>query len=201
MLSTALFEAVNKSAPNVRLRFMHRFEEDRSLLREGAVDLEISKRSTSAPEMRRQLLFRDKYVGVARKGHPLTTGSKVTARRYAASNHVASSHFGESGEPVDHALGKLGLSRQVQVVVPGYLDAMRVAAHSDLLAVVPHSCLGNRFLKGYAVSLGLLQFDLPLDMPDTHITALWHPRVDADPAQRWLRQVVAKVCRKAYPET
>jgi DNA-binding transcriptional LysR family regulator len=201
MLSTALFEAVNKSAPGVRLRFMHRFEEDRSLLREGTVDLEISKRTSSAPEMRRQLLFRDKYVGVARKGHPLITGSKVTLGRYASSKHVASSHFGESLEPVDHALSKLGLSRAAQVVVPGYLDAMRVAAHSDLLAVVPQSCLGNKLLKGYAISLGLLHFDLPLDMPEIHITALWHPRVDADPAQRWLRQLVAKVCRKAYPGT
>lgn len=199
MLSAALFEAVNKSAPGIRLRFLHRFEEERSLLREGDVDLEISKRSTSAPEMRRQLLFRDKYVGVARKGHPFITGSKMTPRTYAANKHVASSHFGDSSEPVDHALDKLGLSRQVQVVVPGYLDAMRVAAHSDLLAVVPQSCLGNRFLKGYAVSLGLLHFDLPLDMPEIHITALWHPRVDADPAQRWVRQLVAKVCKKAYP--
>ena len=199
MLSTALFQAVNKSAPNVRLRFMHRVEEDRSLLREGAVDLEISKRTTSAPEMRRQLLFRDKYVGVARKSHPLLTGSKMTPRRYAAGKHVASSHFGEPGEPIDHALSKLGLDRQVQVVVPGYLDAMRIAAHSDLLAVVPPSCLGNRFLKGYAVALGLVHFNLPLVMSEIQITALWHPRVDADPTQRWLRQLVAHVCKKAYP--
>jgi DNA-binding transcriptional LysR family regulator len=199
MLSTALVQAVNESAPNVRLRFMHRSEEDRSLLREGAVDLEISKRSTSAPEMRRQLLFREKYVGVARKGHPRLTGGKMNPRRYAAGKHVASSHFGESREPVDHVLAEVGLSRLVQVVVPGYLDAMRIAAHSDLLAVVPQSCLGNRFLKGYAATLGLVHFDLPLAMPEIQITALWHPRVDTDPTQRWLRQLVANVCKKAYP--
>jgi DNA-binding transcriptional LysR family regulator len=199
MLSTALFEAVNKSAPGVRLRFVHRFEEDRSLLREGAVDLEISKRSTSAPEMRRQLLFRDMYVGVARKGHPLIKGSKMTLKTYANGKHVASSHFRASREPVDDVLAEAGLSRAVQVVVPGYLDAMRIAAHSDLLAVVPQSCLGNRFLKGYAVSLGLVAFALPLVMPEIHITSLWHPRVDADRTQRWLRELVAKVCKKAYP--
>jgi DNA-binding transcriptional LysR family regulator len=85
--------------------------------------------------------------------------------------------------------------------VPAYLDAMRVAAHSDLLASVPQSCLGNQLLKGYGASLGLLHFDLPLDMPEIQVTALWHPRVDADPAQRWLRELVAKVCKKAYPGT
>ena len=200
MLSTSLVEAVSKSAPNVRLRFMHRSEDNHYLLREGAVDLEISKRSTSAPEMRRQLLFRDKYIGVARKGHPLLRGGKMNLQRYAAAKHVASSHFGESREPGDDVLGRSELRRLVQVVVPGYLDAMRIAAHSDLLAVVPQSCLGNTFLKGYAASLGLGHFDLPLAVPQVQITALWHPRVDADPTQRWLRQLVTNVCNKAYQE-
>ena len=200
MLSTALVAAVSKSAPDARLRFMHRSEEDRSLLREGAVDLEISKRSTSAPEMRRQLLFRDQYVGVARKGHPLLSGAKIDLQSYVTAKHVASSHFGESREPADEVLGGADLRRRVQVVVPGYLDAMRIAAHSDLLAVVPQSCLGNTFLKGYAGSLGLSHFILPVALPQVQITALWHPRVDADPTQRWFRQLVSTVCKKAYRE-
>jgi DNA-binding transcriptional LysR family regulator len=174
---------------------------DPLLLREGPVDLEISKRGTSAPEMRRQFLFRDRYVGVARKGHPLVKSGKVTPKRYAACGHVASSHFGASSEPVDHALDELGLRRAIQVEVPGYPDGMRVAACSDLLATVPRSCLSNAFVKGRVASLGLCSFELPVRMPEMLITALWHPRVDADPAQRWLRQTVISVCRKAYPET
>ncbi len=199
MLSVPVIETVNLAAPHVSLRFMHKGDGDALLLREGPVDLEISKRGTSAPEMRRQFLFRDRYVGVARKGHPLVSSGKVTVKRYAACRHVASSHFGASSEPVDHALNQTGLHRTIQVEVPGYSDALRVAAHSDLLAIVPRSCLGNAFLKGRAATLGLCSFELPVRMPEMLITALWHPRVDADPAQRWLRKVVGSVCRKAYP--
>lgn len=200
MLSTAVVEAIREAAPQVRLRFIHRFGGDPSLLREGLVDLEIGNRGTSAPEIRRRSLFRDTYVGVARKGHPFVMSGKVTLKEYAACRHAASSHFGGSTEPVDDALDRLGLSRAVQVVVPGYPDTMRVAAHSELLAVVPSSCLGNTFLKRHAASLGLCSFELPLRMPDILISAFWHPRVDVDPAQHWLRQLVISVCKKAYPE-
>ena len=200
MLSSAVIEAIKKEAPRVFVRFMHKGDDDPWQLREGPVDLEISKRGTSAPEMRRQFLFRDRYVGVARKTHPLVSGGKVTAKRFAACPHVASSHFGASSEPVDIVLDQMGLSRTIQVEVPGYPDAMRVAANSDLLAIVPRSCLGNTFLKGHASSLGLCSFELPVRMEEMPIAALWHPRVDADPVQHWLRQVVVSVCRKAYPE-
>ncbi len=200
LLSAAVVEAVGKAAPRVRLRFMPKLDGDPLLLREGPVDLEISKRGTSAPELRRQFLFRDKYVGVARIGHTLLTGGKVTPKRYAGCRHVASSHFGEFSEPVDDALEELGLSRTVQVIVPGYPDAMQVAANSDLIAIVPRSSLGNKFLKDRAVSLGLCSFDIPVRMPEILISAFWHPRVDADPAQRWLRKVVISVCKSAYPD-
>lgn len=201
MLSTAVVEAIAHAAPRVRLRFTPRLDGDPMPLREGPVDLEISKRGTTAPEMRRQFLMRDRYMGVARKGHPLVTGGKVTPKRYAACRHVASSHLGDFSEAVDDALEELGLSRAVQVVVPGYPDAMQVAANSDLIALVPRSSLGNAFMKDRAASLGLCSFDIPVRMPEILICALWHPRVDADPAQRWLRQVVISACKSAYPET
>jgi DNA-binding transcriptional LysR family regulator len=78
---------------------------------------------------------------------------------------------------------------------------MQVAANSDLIALVPRSSLGNAFMKDRAAFLGLSSFDIPVRMPEILISAFWHLRVDADPAQRWLRQVVISVCKRAYPET
>jgi DNA-binding transcriptional LysR family regulator len=37
-------------------------------------------------------------------------------------------------------------------------------------------------------------FPLPLAMPEFTISMLWHPRLDADPAHRWLRGIVQEVC-------
>ena len=199
MLSGAVVTGITQAAPNVRLRFAAKRNSDPDLLRDGFVDLEIGKRGTSAPEIRTHFLFRDKYVGVVRSGHPLLGSGKVIPERYAACGHVVASQHGDFSSPIDAALEKLKLSRTVQVVVPGFPDALRIAASSDLIALVPHASLGNTLMKDVAVRMGLQHFEVPVQTPEILISALWHPRVDADPAQRWLRQVVISVCKAAYP--
>jgi DNA-binding transcriptional LysR family regulator len=198
-LSAPLVVAVMQAAPRIRLRFAPKPDRDAAPLREGLVDLEIGALAASAPELRTQFLFRDGFVGVARIGHPLLADSGVTPERYAACDHVVASRNEDFAGPFDDALEKLSLSRAIRVVVPGYPDAMRIARHSDLVALVPRSCLGNRLASDHGATSGLASFDLPVATPEIMISAMWHPRVDADPAHRWLRDTVMSVCRKAYP--
>lgn len=200
MLSGAVVAAITKAAPRVRIHFVPKFDRDPRLLREGLIDLEIGKRGVSAPEVRTQVLFRDKYVGVARIGHPLLAGGKVSPKQYAACSHVVASQLGDFSGPVDDALEKLALARAVQVVVPGYPDAMRIVRSSDLIALVPRSSLGNALIKDHAATMGVGSFEIPVRIPEILISAMWHPRVDADPARRQLRHAVIAVCRKAYPQ-
>jgi DNA-binding transcriptional LysR family regulator len=77
-LSAPLVAAVIHAAPRIRLRFAPKPDKDAGPLREGLIDLEIGVLGASAPEIRTQLLFRDRFVGVARVGHPLLTGPGVT---------------------------------------------------------------------------------------------------------------------------
>jgi DNA-binding transcriptional LysR family regulator len=198
-LSSPVVAAVTKAAPGVRLRFVAKPDKDSRPLREGLIDLEIGLRGPTAPEIRTQLLFRDRLVGVARAGHPLLAGAGVTPERYAACHHVAASREGDAAEAVDGALETLGLKRTIMVVVPGYPDAMRIARQSDLVALVPRSCLGNSPASDHLATSGLEGFDLPVSAPEFIISAMWHPRMDADPAHRWLRDTVMSVCRQAYP--
>lgn len=37
-------------------------------------------------------------------------------------------------------------------------------------------------------------FPLPVAMPAFTVSMLWHPRLDADQAHRWLREQVRDVC-------
>ena len=198
-LSAPVVAAVAHAAPRIRLRFAPKPDKDARPLREGLIDLEIGVLGTSAPEIRTRFLFHDRLVGVARAGHPLVEGTGVTAERYAACNHVVASRAGHVIEPVDEALEELGLRRAIHVVVPGYPDAMRIARHSDLVALVPRSCLGNALASDCTATSGLASFELPVRTPEFMISAMWHPRMDADPAHRWLRDKVMTVCRTAYP--
>ena len=199
LLAAPLMAVIATIAPHVRLRFVLKPDKDAQPLREGLIDLEIGVIGTSAPEVRTQLLFRDRHVGVVRNGHPLLKAGSVTPENYAACGHVAASRRGEFREAIDDALGLLGLRRRIQLVVPSYPEAMRVARGSDLVALVPRSCLGNALAAGHAENLKIESFELPVRTPEFNISAIWHPRMDADPAQRWLRDIIMAVCRNAYP--
>lgn len=186
----AIIAAVAEVAPHVRLRFAPKPDKDPAPLRQGAIDLEIGTAGSSAPEVRSLLLFRDRFVGAARADHPLLH-APVTPERYVSHRHVVTSRRGAWRGPVDDALLERGLRREIVAVVPSFSDALNVARCSDLIALVPRSCLA----QGGAMTWGLEGFDLPVPTPELAVSVMWHPRFDADPAHRWLRQKLMTVCR------
>jgi len=40
----------------------------------------------------------------------------------------------------------------------------------------------------------MYSFPLPVSTPEVTISMLWHPRLDADGAHRWLRSLVLETC-------
>ena len=182
-----LIARIGAEAPGVRLCFVQKPNKDSAPLREGAVDLETGVvDKATAPELRVQALFRDHYVGVVREDHPLGKG-KITAARYAAGRHVAVSRLGLDQGPIDEVLGALGLKRTITVIVGGFSTALGLARASDLIASVPERHTGN-------LRAGMHSFPLPVSTPEITVSLLWHPRLDADPAHRWLRGIVREVC-------
>jgi DNA-binding transcriptional LysR family regulator len=183
-----LIARANKDAPGVRLRFVQKPDRESTPLREGAVDLETGVvGKTTGPEVRAQALFRDRFVGVVRKRHPLSQG-KITPSRYAAGRHILVSRRGLDKGPIDDALELLGLQRQIITIVGGFATALGLARASDLIATVPER--HTRTLRA-----GMHSFPLPVSLPEMTISMLWHPRLDADPAHRWLRGCVRDACK------
>jgi len=199
LLSAPLVATLTEAAPRIRLRFAPKPDKDARPLRDGRIDLEVGLRGIGAPELREEVLFCDEFVGVVRAGHPLLAGGKPTPERFAAFGHVVASQIGEFRGPLDDALDKLGIARTVVVVTPGFPDAMRLARASDLVATAPRSCLGNALAGDRAAAWGLESFPLPVSLPRHSVSAMWHPRMDADPAHRWLRSSVIALCKRAYP--
>lgn len=183
-----LIAYVSAQAPGVRLCFVQKPDKDSAPLREGAVDLEIGVVGlTAAPELRTQALFRDRFMGVVRTGHALGQGD-MTPARYAAGQHISVSRRGLFKGAIDEALEPLGLQRDVVTIVGGFSAALALVRASDLVASVPGRHTG-------ILREGLHSFDLPVATPEFTVSMLWHPRLDADPAQRWLRGCVREVCR------
>ena len=185
----ALIARVAADAPGVRLRFVQKPDKDSGPLREGAVDLETGVvEKTTAPELRVQALFRDRYVGVVRTGHPLTQG-EITPAGYAMGRHINVSREGLEKGPIDEALRAMGLERVIATIVSGFATAVALARGSDLIATVPERHTAS-------LRFGMHSFGLPMATPEFTVSMLWHPRLDAEPGHRWLRGCVRDVCAK-----
>jgi DNA-binding transcriptional LysR family regulator len=188
--------AATAAAPGVHLCFAPKPDKNVRALREGLVDLEIGVLGETGPELRVQALFRDGFVGAVRKGHPLLTAGKITPERYVAFGHVVASRRGQPSGPVDEALAALGLARNVVTVVPGFSAALAVACASDLIALVPGSFLTvPNDHRAKAARADVQSFPLPVSTESITVSQIWHPRVEADPAHRWLRGLLQAVCR------
>ncbi|HEY4068606.1 MAG TPA: LysR family transcriptional regulator [Burkholderiaceae bacterium] len=177
-------------APGVRLRFAPKPDKDVRPLREGSIDLDVGVLGESGPEVRIQALYRDRFVAVVRQGHALLADGEITPERYAACDHVVTSRRGRITGPVDAALAAAGLTRNVAVIVPSFGSALSTAAATDMVALIPASYFAH-VRAGHA----LRSFELPVRTEHITISQMWHPRLDRDPAHRWLRSVVLEVCR------
>jgi len=181
---------VGAEAPGMRLRFVHKPDRESMSLRDGTVDLETGVvGDTSGPEVRVQALFRDRFIGVVRVGHPLCPG-EITLERYAAGGHVLVSRRDSDKGPIDAALTPFGLERRIVTSVGGFATALALARASDLIATVPERHTGG-------LRSGMHSFPLPFPAPEVTVSLLWHPRMDGDLAHRWLRRCIRDVCAVA----
>ena len=179
-----------REAPGVRLRFIQKTDKDSAALRDGSVDLETGVVGyTTGPEVRTRVLFDDHFVGVVRQGHALCEHD-ITPARYAAGRHVLVSRRGRLRGPVDDALQNLGLEREIATIVSGFSAALALARGSDLIATVPARHTGN-------LRAGLHSFPLPFTTGPITVSMLWHPRMDAELAHRWLRGLLLDICAPA----
>jgi DNA-binding transcriptional LysR family regulator len=189
-----LIARAGEEAPGVRLRFVQKPNKDSAPLRDGTVDLETGVvGETTGPEVRAQALFRDRFIGVVRMGHPLTQG-EITPSRYATGRHVFVSRRDHDKGPIDKALVLFGLEREIVTIVSGFSAALALARANDLIASVPERHTGN-------LRAGMHGFPLPVSTPEVTVSLLWHPRLDADPAHRWLRGCVQDACAEQLTDS
>ncbi len=184
-------EAVRVKAPKAIVRFTTRVDEPVGALREGIVDLELGHLNIQGPEIKLQTLFTDKFVGIARANHPLCKG-RITILRYVEFPHVSVSRRGNQWTPIDEELAKADLRRDVALIVPTFSTAVASVIDSDWISAVLEHHLPANIVEAFH----LQKFALPVSLPSLRISQGWHPRFDADPLHRYLRECVASTCRR-----
>lgn len=136
-----------------------------------------------------QRLFDESFVCVVRKGHPVAR-RRMKLADYTKLSHVLISPGGDLHGVVDAALASRGLQRHIAVAASSFLSPARIIAHSDLVLTAP-----SRLAAAYQRELPVTVLPPPLELPGFTVVQVWHERHHADPAHRWLRQLVFDGCQ------
>jgi DNA-binding transcriptional LysR family regulator len=138
----------------------------------------------------RQLLYTDSDALAVRRGHPV--GTKLKRREtFIAARHVAVIIRGQAEDLIDTWLRTKGIERHIALVVSGYLEALHVAARTDLVAFVP-----RRLIAALARQLSLATVMPPVD-PGIDEQFMFYPtRAQMDPGSIWLRRLMLETGRE-----
>lgn len=190
LLGARLIKAMLAEAPHAELRMTVEGREGEQALRTGNVDLALGSGDNLGPEVISVQLLGERFVGVAREGHPIFD-KPIDPVAFAAAGQVVRSRRGVVHGPVDEALAKLGLSRRVVLAMPSAATAIYVAATTDLIAISP-SQQARQLIAG---GVKARAFQLPIETPPIRVALSWHPRFHADPAHRWFRERVMELAK------
>ncbi|WP_405164142.1 LysR family transcriptional regulator [Nocardia sp. NBC_01499] len=183
-LAAAAVDATAAVAPGVTLRFVTEGSESIEALRDGSVDLDISAGDVASPDIQSAVLYHELLVGIVRADSPLGQHRRPTLAQLCQYPHVSASRRGRARGPLDEVLDAAGLHRRVAAVVPTAAVSMLLVASTNYVGLAP-----QRFAEQYGQALGLRWFPIA-DLPALEVRLLWHARLDADPAQRWLRDTI-----------
>ncbi len=190
LLMPPLMAKVTKLAPNVRIDVVP-WRGPAIFTPEFArtIDLVISI-GNAFTGFHRQRLYTDSDALAVRRGHPAGTRLK-RIDTFLDARHVAVVIRGASEDLIDLWLRPKGIERRIALVVPGYIEALHVAARTDLVAFVP-----RRLISALAKQLSLATVPPPLD-PGIDEQHMFYPtRAQMDPGSIWLRNIMLGIGRE-----
>jgi DNA-binding transcriptional LysR family regulator len=189
LLMPPLMEKITQAAPNVRIDVVP-WRGSAIFAAEFArtIDLVISI-GNAFSGFHRQRLYIDSDALAVRRGHPATTKLKKRDA-FLNARHVAVIIRGQNEDLIDGWLRAKGIERKIALVVPGYIEALHVAARTDLVAFVP-----RRLIAALSKQLSLVSVTPPFD-PGIDEQFMFYPtRAQMDPGSIWLRNLMLQTGR------
>jgi DNA-binding transcriptional LysR family regulator len=130
-------------------------------------------------------MLRNRFVTVARRGHP-KIGAALDLETFLALDHLIVSAAGDFVGAVDRALEPMGLKRRVVAAMPQFLATFATVAETDLIVTVPAGLAAD-----HAERFGLAVYELPLAMDPINVVILAAPGPVPDRGVAWLLDTMA----------
>jgi DNA-binding transcriptional LysR family regulator len=181
----ALVKRLRQEAPGVRLNTVRNSVTNlREDMESGKVDLAIGPLPQLKGGFFQRKLFRQRYVCLFRRGHPLDR-KRISAADFKAADHLVIISAGTGHGRVDELLHRTGIDRSVILTVPHFVGVGHILRETDLVATVTETLaasLTEPFQLAYRPH--------PIALPEVSINVFWHAKVHRSPIHQWLRGVV-----------
>lgn len=177
-------DAIRRKAPQVTLKVealnLANVVHD---LRTGAADAAICTAHLDKPDILREVLFKQEYVGLCAANHPRLSAAPELAA-YEQEEHVAvASSTGHSS--LDARIQEMGIEHKVTVVIPNFSSLPDLLENSDLISYAPMR-VAQRLIRRY----NLRSFKIPFDVPVTRVAMYTLKRELPAADMDWFRSTI-----------
>ena len=197
VLMPSLLELSLQTAPSINVRMIG-FEKDSvgELLEQGEIDVALGVFPHPPRQTQWEPLFEERFVGIARQGHPAIQQGTMGLETFAQLPHALTTLRRDTTGAIDHALNAHNLKRRVAFTTPHMMVLPFAIATSNLVAALPH-----RIALRLASVCNLTLFELPVHTKPWMVSMLWSTLSDQDEANRWLRNAIKATAQKIETST
>ena len=183
----ALMRRVRREAPGVRIETRQlEYAQVPNALDTGAIDLAFGYIPDLGAKTPTQRLFMERYVAIARADHPVLT-ERPSLATLARLDYVVVRQHTETAK----LLHRLGLDERIRLSTPHFMVTPAILEATDLAVLLPMR-IAAKFARG-----GKLRIARPRwGQADFPVGLHWSRRADADPANRWLRELAMALFRE-----
>jgi DNA-binding transcriptional LysR family regulator len=181
-----LMRSMRGEAPEIRIE-THQLDyaDIEDALDSGKIDLAFGY-LPGVEKTERQRLFMERYVVLARNGHPVLT-ARPTQAVLAQLDFVVVRHHTETAK----VLERLSLGGRVRLSIPHFMVIPAIVGATDLAVVLPLR-IACKFAAGGRCRIARPRWTIA-EFP---IALHWSRRAEDDPGVRWLRQTAVHLFRE-----
>jgi len=187
VLLPSLLNHLKQVAPAIRIDATTISPDTPMQLASGEVDLAVGFMPHLEAGFYQQKLFDQNFVCLLAADHPRIAGT-LTRKAFLNEGHVLIKSSGTGHSIVEKSLHEKGIQRRIVLRVPSFLGVARIVAQTECIATVP-----QRFGSAMVQQENVKMLPPPVKLPDFSVKQHWHERFHADPANQWLRKVVAQL--------
>ncbi|HEV7489896.1 MAG TPA: LysR family transcriptional regulator [Rhodanobacteraceae bacterium] len=161
-------------------------------LESGEIDFAAGYLPSLSKSVENAPLFREHYVCMTRRSHPIARNGGLTVEKFLAASHVLIESMGSGHKNIERKLNEQGIKRECALRVPHFLVIPMIVANTDRIVTIP-----SRVANAFSTLVQTRIHPLPVMIPSFDVSLFWHPRFRDDPPLRWLRNLMIELFQES----